>query len=299
MATARLLLNAKAKKMGIANYRQMSLEDLEAAVKGTNGASASAKGKTAQVAKGKTTATPAKGKTTVSKPVTKGKTAVTKKTAPAKSTVRKPAPAKGKTAAKGTPAKRAVAPKPAAKKTTTRKTATHILRPKATIVKAGEGVKNLIDLKQIDWTNRETRIGTSGKRKIVLDCLRKKKNYVKVYEELQDQARKFYPGKTKAEAEALLKWLINRVAYDYVLVTGQHEPGKRQAYGARQTAKPATTRKAAPKAAAKPAARRGRPPGSTNKAKAASVTRKPAVKRTVARKAPVKKTTGRVVKGKR
>jgi hypothetical protein len=98
-----------------------------------------------------------------------------------------------------------------------------------------------IDRSAVDW-NAETGLGKrGGKRADVLRALRKRKgNYDKVFDDLQDQAIKWYPNalntypeaKSKRHAaEKMLRWLIGRVAFDFVMGTGQHEPGDRAAYG--------------------------------------------------------------------
>lgn len=116
------------------------------------------------------------------------------------------------------------------------------------------GIARIGDLRQIDW-KVETRIGEQGgKRKTVLDSLRKHKNYDKVNEELAPLAVKWYPDAIdkyptsptkKAASLRMLRWLVARVALDYVKATNQHEGVVRSGTGS----KPAAGKGAAPKAA--------------------------------------------------
>lgn len=235
MANDMILLKAKAKQAGVEGYRTMSKAELEAAIKSAKGkgstpakgkAAASSNGASAAKGKGKTASSVAKGKTATAS-ATKGKG----KTAPAKSTARKTAtPAKGKTAATGT-AKRQSAASSKGKtgaKTTPAKAAAKVTQTRS---RKNAPARAEIDRSKIDW-KLETRVGASGKRKDVMDALRSKRgNYDKVFEVLQPNAKKYYPAKTKHEAERMLRWLINRVAFDYVMATGQHTPGARAGYG--------------------------------------------------------------------
>lgn len=238
MANEKIKLMAKANKLGIDGYRQMSEDDLRSAIaraeKGTP-----VKGKSTP-AKGKTTGTPAKGKTTP----TKGKATPARKTAPAKGkstkTV-KASPAKS-TAKKSTPAKGKASQGAQAKRTPARG-------------KAAQGAAKL-DNKAIDW-KAESNVGKSGKRKEVLDALRKfKGDKMKAFALLAPKARTYYKGKSKHEAERTLVWLIGRVAFDFAMNTGQHKPGTRAAYGtsdAAQDVRRREQRAAEQKAAAKAA----------------------------------------------
>lgn len=258
MANEKIMLMAKANKLGVDGYRQMSEDELRAAIeraetgatkgkttpaKGkTNGSAPKAKGKTAvETATGKTAkATPAKGKTTPAKgkasaPKTapaKGKSTKTAKASPAKSTAQKSAP-KGK-AASGAQAKRT----PARGRT-----------------KAPQGAVR-IDNGAIDW-KVESNVGRTGKRAEVLDALRKfKGDKAKVFNLLAPKAKTYYKGKTKHDAERTLVWLIGRVAFDYAYKTGQHTPGTRAGYGtseAPQDVRRREAREAAAKEAAKAA----------------------------------------------
>ena len=267
MANEQITLMARARKLGVDGYRRMSTDELRDAIKRAETGS-TAKGKSSVPAKGKT-ATPAKGKTSTNGRTTakgksapaKGKSSPAKKTstaAPAKSTTRKPATPKGKTtAAKGAQAKRS----PAAR---TRKA-----------ISAGTRAA----LGKINW-NKPSNVGTTGKRKDVLDALRENKgDKAAAFKALKRKATRYYPEKDKDEAERMLVWLIGRVAFDYAFKTGQHEPAERAAYGSStrpadvkrrearaaahrpkrsRTAK-ASTRKAAPaKGKGKTAARKGR-----------------------------------------
>lgn len=112
--------------------------------------------------------------------------------------------------------------------------------------------------------------------------------------------------RTKASAEAMLRYRIARTDWDFAMKTGQHEASEnRVQYGTGGTGngsfKPAKKKVAvkAPKRRGRPPGRktatatpkrRGRPPGSKNKPKA-TTTRKPAARTT--RKAPAKRTMKR------
>lgn len=298
---------AKAKRLGIDGYRSMSEADLDAAIaKAEKGsAPAAAKGKTPVAAKGKVSSSAAKGKT-ASTTAAKGKTAARKTTAPAtKSTAQKSTPrasaAKGK-ASRQSPAKATTTKAPAKKTTPARKSAANTsarviplakrARPKT--VKT-QGTRNTIDMSSIDW-QAETTVGRSGKRSDVLKALKKfKGNYNKVFEALKDQAKVYYKGKTKAEAEHMLRWLIARVAYDFVMNTGQHNPGSRRAYGTAGTGKATTNGSASKTTATKrvAAAKKTTPAKATGarktattakgKGKAAPAARKTTAGRTAAR----------------
>lgn len=249
MANEKIKLMAKANQLGIDGYRQMSEDDLRTAIaKAEKGAKTSAKGKTTAT-KGKTTATAAKGKSTPAK----GKTVAAKKTATAKTT------AKGKSTAKASPAKST------AQKSTPKGKAAQGAQAKRAPArgarKVAQGAARL-DNKAIDW-KAESNVGKTGKRKDVMDALRKfKGDKAKVFDLLAPKAKTFYKGKTKHEAERLLVWLIGRVAFDFAMNTGQHTPGSRAEYGtseAAQDIRRRDQRDAARKAEAKAdrAARRG------------------------------------------
>jgi hypothetical protein len=255
MAAEAIKIRAQAAKLyketqdsAIEGYKTMPLDDLKthieriqsgkgakvAPVKAAqNGPPARQKGKTAQPAKGKAAMIPAKGKASVSTSV------------PAKSSTRKSSPVKGK-AATGT-AKRptaATVTKGAAtaikgktapvKGRATAKPATGKATPAKATSKRGK-VQPMgrvdIDNKAVDW-KAEWGGGKTGKRAEVMSALRKfKGDKAKVFTLLQPQARSFYKGRTKHEAERLLVWLIGRVAYDFVSATAQHESGTRAEYG--------------------------------------------------------------------
>jgi hypothetical protein len=262
MASTELLpLFAKAHKLGLSDYRKMSkaeLQDAIARAEGTKSETAttgSTAGKrTAAKGRAKTKAAPANGRASVKKS--------TSKTAPAKSAARKASPVKGK-ASQGVKAKRPSAARGTVKLPEIKKT-----------TNGTKGTRVFLDLKAIDW-HAESKVGTSGKRKIVLDALRKTKDYDKAWAILEPQAKSFYPGRSLDEAERLTAWLMNRVAYDFAYKTGQHEPGVRAAYGSRAAQKPAKARK----------------PAAGVKSKA--VARKPAASRTVAKKGKSKTATAR------
>lgn len=251
MANEHIVLKAKANQLGIEGFRTLSLEDLKAAIaraEGTGSAPAKGKGKTASAngataapAKGKTSTTPAKGKAKG-----KGKTKTTaSKSAPAKSTTRKSTSAKT-TAAKGTAKRQTAAAAKgrgkasSAKAKTGSATKTQTAKPKTRARNAPARVD--IDRKSVDW-RMESNVGRpgSGKRETVMDALRHRKgNYDKVFEDLVGYAVRWYPDALnsyptaptkKHAAERMLRWLINRVALDFVKATGQHKSGVRAGYG--------------------------------------------------------------------
>jgi len=228
MPNEKILLKAEANRLGIPEYRKMGLDELKAAIataktgtkgkgkataepngdKGKAAATTVVKGKpkteTTSPAKGKTTTAPAKGKSTKQK-----------------TTAKKPSAAPGKAKRAATPKPKPTTTKAKGKKTTAKPRATKALPARVDI-----------DRTQIDW-RAESNVGNrGGKREEVMAELRKRKgNYDKVFEALAHRAKSFYPGKTKHEAERMLRWLINRVAFDFVMSTGQHEPGERAKYG--------------------------------------------------------------------
>lgn len=238
----KIMLMAEANKLGIDGYRKMSVDDLKAAIKSAQG-TGKGKGKVPASAEVQSATAKGKGKTAASNGTVpakgKGKAATsttTAKRAPAKSTAQKTAPAKGK-AAQGT-AKRPATGGKGKSTATARKTTTATTAKKATSTrkpKQAVGRVN-IDNKAIDW-KAESNVGQTGKRKEVLDSLRKHKgDKIKVFNALVGRAKSYYPSKSKAEAERMLVWLIGRVAYDFVFKTGQHEPGERAAYGTSESA---------------------------------------------------------------
>lgn len=303
MASPKVLLKAEANKLGIEGYRTMSEDALRTAITTAKGGASKGKGKGKSpaasnngTAKGKGKTTPAKGKTTSA---AKGKG----KTAPAKSTARKSTPAKGK-AATGTakrPTTAKSAPKPKGKASTAKAATT--AKPKSTRRKPGQPQgRATIDRTSIDW-RMESNVGrpNSGKRGVVMAELRKRKgNYDKVFEALQPNAVKWYPtalnsypnesNNKKHAAERALRWLINRVALDYVKATGQHQSGTRAGYG--ESKKPADIRRrelreerAKARAKAERAANRGTP------------TKKSAARKPAAAKKPATRAGGTKGKG--
>lgn len=235
MATDKIVMWAEAKRLGIADYRKLSQDELAAAIKtAKRGGSAPAapKGKTPAVSTNGT-----KGKTAGKAAVTKGKTTATKTTAakgkttakpsPAKSTARKTTATKGRTAAQGT-AKRAATGSgkstPARGKATAAKSSSTRGRTKDV-----ESYVSRIDNKKVNW-KAESSVGTSGKRKTVLDALREfKGDKDKAFAKVKRHANKWYPD--HENALGMVRWLVGRVALDFVKSTGQHESGVRAAYG--------------------------------------------------------------------
>ena len=264
-----ITLWAEAKRAGIADYRKIQPAELRKLIaKAKTGASAPAKGKPASAngAKGKAAATA----------VVKGKG---KPAAPAKgkATTRKPAAPRGKVAPKAT------APKAtAAKRTSTRG-------------KAAESYAVRIDNKTVNW-KADWNGGSKGKRGIVMESLRKHKgDKDKVFAEVKRYATKWYADKDKHAADRMVRWLVGRVALDFVKATGQHESGVRAAYGT--SAKPNDVRRREARASTRPKARRkpaGKPATgrtASAKGKAAPAARKPAGGRTTASRGKSTSTT--------
>lgn len=258
----------------------------------TNGTNGKGKGKSSSPAKGKGKASvksapaksekqkssPAKGK--AAKGTAKRPTAAAKgkgKASSAKTAVKK-AVAKGKATVKSAwqPGSRGRIPASATKKQLAehkrivKERAAERLAVPAKTRKSAKAVKSstkrgkasegrvVIDRKAIDW-RKDTRVGARGKRKDVMDALRKRHgNYDKVFEDLQPMAAKWYPNalnsfpnapNAKHAAERMLRWLINRVAYDYVVATEQHVSGSRAGYG--ESDKPQDVRRREARAAAR------------------------------------------------
>jgi len=311
MADEKLLLKGKAKNLGIEGYRRMSLDELRVAVedaqarrdredefesagngkptkgaatravKGAKGAAKGvAKGRSAQEIAGDEAHSPGsdsamKGK--VSAAPAKGTTAAKTTTSPAtKSKTQKSSPTKG-TAAKGA-AKRTGATKGKGSATPASKGARKPASRRADVKRAP------LDVSKIDW-DAETNVGKDGKRKVVLDALKKHARrigalkrtelttetlYPAVFEEVKEHAREWYPNAKNAyphlsptaAAEKMLRWLIGRVAFDFAYKSGQHVQGKREwknpthpsggANARRTTARPKPAPKAPKGAAAKP-----------------------------------------------
>lgn len=153
----------------------------------------------------------------------------------------------------------------------------------------GEAGRALIDNSSIDWT-LDSSVGNDPKsnRGVIMKALRKAKgNVAKVFGNLKDEAQTMYPKTTdgkkrsKADAQALLRWHISRVKYDYVKDTDQHESITRSSKPASAAKKPAKS-KAASKATRKPAA-----------------AKKPAQRATGAKKSGSKKTASKTASRKR
>jgi hypothetical protein len=138
--------------------------------------------------------------------------------------------------------------------------------PKAEQTKKAAPVQGIarLDNASIDWT-RESPVGTEGKRKQVLDLLRKfEGDKSKVFANLESYATEFYPDKDEAAAKKMLTWLIGRVAFDFASKSGQHVSGSRTWTF---TPKPAPAAKA--KKAAAPASKPASPQKPAQKATAA------------------------------
>lgn len=268
MANEQITLMARARQLGVDGYRRMSTDELKAAIKSADaGLKAPTKGRTTAASNGSTVtkgkSTPAKGRTSPAKGRTKKSTS---KSAPAKST-RKATP-KRATAAKGAQVKRPTTARGKTKaKASTRKMRTAVPGTRAPLGK-------------INWT-RKSNVGTTGKRKEVLDALREHKgDKAAAFKALKRRATKFYPEKEQYEAERMLVWLIGRVAFDYAFKTGQHESASRASYG--ESTRPADIKRREQRAAA------SRPRRSRSQApKAASKVRSKATASKGRRTAPV------------
>jgi hypothetical protein len=286
MAENAITLRAKAKVAGIEGYKLMTVPELEAALKKSGGSTgrkaapaASSNGSGRKQATGRKVAS-----TTVKKPAasTGRKQATSAKQAPA---AKSETSGKAKRPATGTRKQAAATTKKAP--ATTKKQAA----PKAAKVNADAPGRAAIDNKAVDW-KKDTTIGKAdGPRQDIMRALRKfNGNKEKVFTALKDAAQTLYPRNkrsgeryNKAKSLELLRWHIGRVAFDYVVQTGQHTvSSNRAAYGhstdpqavkrreARGVSSTGTTgRKSAPKA------QTARKPAPTPK-KAQTPARKPA-----------------------
>lgn len=229
--TDKIKLMARAKKLNIANYRTLTIAELEEAIQKAQGGS----GKTAQ--KSASENGKSAGRKTAQK--TASKTAGEKskpanaKSAPAKSAGR--APAKRQTTGGKSSSRKVTTARPAARAT--------------------DGVGRMeIDNSRIDW-DAEWGGGKTGNRKLIMDALRRAKGDTgKVWNKLVDKAHSMYPktqdGKrrSKADAEKLLGWHVSRVKFDFVTQTGQHQGVVRSKSGPNAIAqKPAQGTKSAGK----------------------------------------------------
>lgn len=192
--------------------------------------------------------------------------------------------------ANGTPrkasAKKAV--KKAVKRMAVKKSATKAPAAKSTKGKAkrlsstpkknGASGRNLIDSVDYDKTKGwNPRAGSAPDR--IMKALKKYRgNREKAFQSLKADVWDFVgkvkrngDKRTKAEAEAMLKYRISRTLFDFTVQTGQHKiASNRIEYGTGPHAKPKRGRPARKpaKATAEAPKRRGRPPGSKNKATA-------------------------------
>jgi hypothetical protein len=259
-----------------------------AVVKGKGKASTAktpAKGK-ASPAKGKAKSAPAKGKSTSQKSSpTKGRATAAKGKAKRPTTgtsskgklpdnVRR----LGENALKalikerGLPALRGKFSKARALELLEGSTAKSTAKGKPATAKRGAVAFSSIDNKSVNW-KLESNVGRSGKRKTVLDALRSNKgDKDKAFAAVKRFATKWYPGKSKDEADKTVRWLVGRVAYDYVMSTDQHTPGNRSEYGTSDA--PQNVRRREARQAAKPKRRAPAKKSSGTKGTA----RKPAAK---------------------
>lgn len=261
MANDVIKLRAEAKVLGIDGYRKMSPAELADAIKRAKGT----KG-------GKTAAKPAETSTNGASAKRKPAAKTARKTAT--KTADKPKASPRKSASKTMARKTSVksAPATSAKKTGTAKRPASgagktKITARATTPKAktnGAVGRMAIDNASIDWTV-ESSVGNDPKsnRGVIMKYLRQfKGNVEKVYGKLADKAQEMYPKtaegrkRGKADAQALLRWHISRVKFDFVKDTNQHESVSRS-NGSKATSasKSAGKSKAKPKATRKPAAR--------------------------------------------
>jgi hypothetical protein len=173
-----------------------------------------------------------------------------------------------KKAVKRTAVKKSATKAPAAKSTTGK-----AKRP-STTAKSGKAGRNLISTVDFDKTKGwNPRAGSAPDR--IMKALKKVKgNRTKAFEALRADVWDFVgkvkrngERRTKAEAEAMLKYRISRTLFDFVNQTKQHKIStNRIEYGTGPNAQPKRGRpKATAKAAVTAPKRRGRPPGSKNK----------------------------------
>lgn len=254
----KLRLKAKAGKLGIPNFRSMSLVELKTSIakaengSGSKDAAKKVRPKLHVIEGGKSKTAPKKSgkksvvaKTTankkVSSPDKKGTAALKTKSSPAKkSKSQKTAPKKA-TAAKGTAKRRASG---------------SVTERHYEGGKVGKGGYTNVDRQGIDW-NRESNVGREGKRADVLAKLREHNgDYAAAFVDLRKMAPKWYPDAIKAypksptplaASERQLRWLIARVAYDYAYKTGQHV-GRAAKNAKKKTAEVKTGKKAPSKA---------------------------------------------------
>lgn len=255
----KLRLKAKAGKLGIPNFRSMSLVELKTSIaKAENGSGSKdaakkvrpklhviegGKSKTAPKKAGKKSAV---AKTTankkkVSPPDKKGTAALKTKSSPAKKSKSQKTSPKKATAAKGTAKRRASG---------------SVTERHYEGGKVGKGGYTNVDRQGIDW-NRESNVGREGKRADVLAKLREHNgDYAAAFVDLRKMAPKWYPDAIKAypksptplaASERQLRWLIARVAYDYAYKTGQHV-GRAAKNVKKKTAEVKTGKKAPSKA---------------------------------------------------
>ena len=211
----------------------------------------------------------------------KKKSAVKKSAVAKKKNVKKSA-AKKSTAKKSNSEKSASSTKSPAKRTTAKRT--------STAKRDGDSGRHMLEGVNYSETDGwNARDGSAPDR--IVKALRKfKGNRSKVFDFLKGDVWDFAGKKkrdgskrTKAEAEAMLVYRIARTDWDFALKTGQHEKsGNRVEYGTGGTGAGTFKRAGAKKSAAKKpaasqkgnskpksAAKRGRPAGSKNAARAA------------------------------
>lgn len=265
-------LKARANELGVSGWKTMTVAELKTAIGAAEGMSAL---KPAKSSARKSTVTKASGRKTASSSTGRKSAAKPKPAA-------KPA---AKRTATGSGSRSKAPVKSASRKVAAGKT------PPVANVKPTRGAyrpgRNTIDNSQIDW-QAEWAGGKTGNRAIVLKSLRKfKGNKDKVFNALQPNAQAMFPkddnGKkrSKASAEALLRWTIGRVAFDFTTGTGQHKVStnrKNSVQGASQPVSRAKASGTGRKSTPKPATRQKPAQGRTRKAPA---------------KAGVKKATGR------
>lgn len=139
---------------------------------------------------------------------------------------------------KRAPAKRTTAKRraPVRKPATKRKPAT---TPKRTTTSTKAG-RNSIDERALDFSADGFNTRAGGDREMIFKAIKASRgNREKAFDKLLPNISRLVPAKkqngekrTKAERESFLRYLINRVLFDFAVATGQHQASKNRAeYG--------------------------------------------------------------------
>lgn len=299
----KMALKAKCARLKIENYRTMTVEQMEAAIKahGTNGANVTPITKNVAVVakgKGKATSVTAQAEKELDgadvskrKPAAKGKSNSTSDavgtSSAQKGKGKTTSPAKSETAQKSAPVAKGAAAKGKAKRTATNSTRKgRFVSGTDTPQVRGKNGYTTLDHASLDW-NVAVTFGQSGKRGEILAALREEGgDYEAVFQRTKKNANKWFPTAPNAYPNAanpferMLRWLIARVAYDYAYKSGQHHVGRAGAKLSTEAEIKARKGKAAPKAVGKSAAA----PKGKGKAQAAPAAPKPAAAKPAAAK---------------